>query len=120
LAVMGLSYAHLSVKHTKEGLLLVHGLGKDAAKGNAEQETVISKIADQDVYLRVQVSTGGKCQFAYSLDGTTFLNAGAVFEAAPGRWKGAKLGIFCVRDQITNDAGWADFDWFRVDAPILR
>ena len=32
-----------------------------------------------------------------------------------GRWVGAKIGLFCTRTNITNDAGFADIDWFRVE-----
>jgi beta-xylosidase len=115
LTIMGLSYAHLSLKHTKDGIYLVHAVCKDASKGTPEQESTIAKLEGQEVFLRVQVSAGAQCRFSYSLDGIKFMNAGDIFQAVPGRWKGAKVGIFCVREQTTNDAGWADFDWFRVE-----
>jgi len=35
--------------------------------------------------------------------------------ARPGRWVGAKLGIFCLRNNITNDTGYADIDWIRIE-----
>jgi len=42
-------------------------------------------------------------------------NAGDEFIAAAGRWIGAKVGIFCKRKDQTNDAGYVDFDWFRIE-----
>jgi hypothetical protein len=27
---------------------------------------------------------------------------------------GAKVGLFCTSTTKTNDAGYADFDWFRI------
>ncbi|MBC7652059.1 MAG: hypothetical protein H7101_09955, partial [Deinococcales bacterium] len=33
-----------------------------------------------------------------------------------GKWIGAKVGVFCTRQTQTNDSGFADFDWFRVEA----
>jgi hypothetical protein len=63
----------------------------------------------------VKVSNWGKCSFSYSLDGKSFTETSEEFVAEPGRWIGAKLGIFCSRETTTNDSGYADFDWFRVE-----
>lgn len=116
LTVMGLSYAGLALKSTKEGLWLVHLSCPEADKGKAEKETRITKLANgATVYLRVNVSKGGQCRFSYSLDGKQFTEAGDVFKAEVGRWIGAKVGIFCTRDTQTNDSGYADFDWFRIE-----
>lgn len=32
----------------------------------------------------------------------------------PGRWIGAKVGLFATRPDKTNDSGFADVDWFRI------
>jgi beta-xylosidase len=116
LVVMGLSYAGLVLESKKDGIYLVQILGMDAAKGKRESQKTIAKINDGQVYLRVKVSNGGKCSFSYSLDGKSFTETGEGFVAEPGRWIGAKLGIFCSRETTTNDSGYADFDWFRVEA----
>ena len=115
LAIMGLSYANLALKSKKDGIYLVYSFCKDADKGKAEKETVITKLNSGAIYLRVQVTKGGKCNFYYSVDGTTFTKAGDEFIAEVGRWIGAKVGIFCIRETQINDSGWADFDWFRVE-----
>jgi hypothetical protein len=62
----------------------------------------------------VKVSAEALCQFSYSFDGNTFTDVGEKFVAGAGRWIGAKVGIYCIRDTQTNDAGYANFDWFRV------
>jgi len=115
LAVMGLSYANLALKNKKDGFYLVYSVCKDADKGKAEKETVVMKWNNGEIYLRVQVTKGAKCNFYYSLDGRTFIKAGEEFVAGAGRWIGAKTGIFCTRETETNDSGWGDFDWFRVE-----
>jgi len=112
---MGLSYASLSLKSKKDGIYLVYAVGKNATQGNAEIETVISKISNAEIYLRVIVTKGAKCNFYYSSDGKTFMKAGDEFIAEVGRWIGAKVGLFCIREVQINDSGWADFDWFRID-----
>ena len=115
LAIMGLSYASLSLKSQKDGIYLVCSVCKNATQGNAEIETVISKISNAEIYLRVIVTKGAKCNFYYSSDGKTFRKAGDEFIAEVGRWIGAKVGLFCIREVQINDSGWADFDWFRMD-----
>jgi beta-xylosidase len=114
LTVMGFSYAGLALKSKKDGIYLVHTLCKDAEKGKEEVEKELLKMTDATAYLRVKVTKGGKCQFSYSLDGKTFTNTGEEFTAEVGRWKGAKVGLFCTRQTQINDSGYADVDWFRV------
>ena len=116
LVVMGMSYANLALKSKSDGIYLVYTVCKDAEKGRAETEKILRKINDATVYLRVKLMPSAKCSFSYSLDGKTFIDAGELFEAEAGRWIGAKVGLFCTRETTTNDAGYADFDWFRVEA----
>jgi hypothetical protein len=115
LTVMGLSYAALALKSGKDGIYLVHTVCNDAMKGKEEVEKEVAKLTGPTAYLRVKVAEGGKCRFSYSLDGKSFTEAGNEFTATVGRWKGAKVGIFCTRETVTNDSGYADFDWFRVE-----
>ena len=117
LVVMGFSYAGLAVKSKSDGIYLVHTVCKDAVKGKAEKETIVVKLASPTIYLRVKVTKGAKCSFSYSLDGKTFTTSGDEFTAEVGRWIGAKVGLFCTRETQTNDSGYADFDWFRVEKP---
>jgi len=117
LVVMGLSYAGLALKSKKDGIYLVQTVCKDAGKGKPEKETTLVKMTSSTVYLRVKVTNGGKCNFGYSPDGKTFISAGDEFTAEVGRWIGAKVGLFCTRETQTNDSGWADIDWFRVEKP---
>ena len=118
LVVMGLSYGALYLKNTKSGIELTYGVCQKASEDKPEKETVIDKVKPgEPVFLRVRVSKNAVCQFSYSTDGTDYKLVGETFKAEPGRWIGAKMGIFCSRDTQTNDSGYADFDWFRVEAP---
>jgi beta-xylosidase len=118
LVIMGLSYAGLALKSKKDGVQLVFESCKDAGSGKEEKEKVIMKMNVPTVFFRVKVTKGGKCGFSYSLDGNVFTNAGEEFTAEVGRWKGAKVGLFCTRETQVNDAGYADFDWFRVEPSL--
>ncbi len=115
LVVMGFSYASIGIKSKKDGLYIVHTVCKDAVKNNRETEQVVKKVDAATVYFKVKVSPIGKCRFSYSVDGNTFIETGDEFQAEVGRWKGAKLGLFCTRQTQINDSGYADVDWFRVD-----
>jgi beta-xylosidase len=115
LTVMGMSYAHLSIKNTKDGNYLVYGVCKDAAKGKTEKETVVKKIETAELYLRVKITTGAQCVFSYSMDGKDFTAINETFTAEPGRWIGAKVGLFCTRTSQINDSGFVDVDWFRIE-----
>ncbi|WP_080054329.1 glycoside hydrolase family 43 protein [Spirosoma aerolatum] len=116
LIIMGQSYANLVLRSSKDGLGLVYGVCKKASEGKPEEETVLSRINQHTpVYFRVAVTDGATCQFSYSLDGKSFTKAGDPFQAEVGRWIGAKMGIFCTRTSQSNDSGYADFDWFRVE-----
>jgi beta-xylosidase len=115
LTIMGLSYANIALESKFDGNYLVYTDCKDADKGNAETERIISNVINDQIYLRVSVESGGKCHFSYSLDGSSYINIIREFNAVPGKWIGAKVGIFCTRKSQTNDSGYADFDWFRVE-----
>lgn len=114
LIVMGMSYAGISLRSDKNGISVVYGICKSASQGKAESEKVIAKLPGKEVYFRVTVSKGASCQFSYSLEGKQFIDVGAAFQADKGQWIGAKVGLFATRTSKINDAGYADFDWFRV------
>ncbi|MBA9076355.1 glycoside hydrolase family 43 protein [Rufibacter quisquiliarum] len=114
LVVMGEDYAHLSIVSKKDGLYLTYASALKSHKGTPEKEQILGKLSGNEVQLRVKVSAGAKCQFSYSEDGQNFKQAGEVFTAVPGRWIGAKVGIFATREDKTNDSGFADYDWFRI------
>ena len=115
LIIMGTDYAALSIEKKEKKLQLIFSLCKKADKGTPESCRLITELPDSTCYFRVHVSTGAVCQFSYSTNGKDFTPAGEPFTAMPGRWIGAKVGIFCTRPTQINDAGYADYDWFRVE-----
>lgn len=115
LVVLGSDYAFIGVQKKGGNINVIYTECQQADKGKSENETFIRQINDQTIYLRVKVMNGGVCHFFYSTDGKNFSTIQKTFTAKPGRWVGAKLGIFCLRNNITNDAGFADADWFRIE-----
>lgn len=117
LVIMGQSYAGLYLRSVKDGLELVQVVCLKASEEKPEKIIVLGKFkSGEAVYLRAQVNVNGKCSFSYSLDNQKYTPAGDVFQAEVGRWIGAKIGIFCTRETQINDSGYADFDWFHVEA----
>lgn len=115
LVVMGYDYAYISLTKKGNGVQLSSSVCKEADKGTAEKTELIANVNANDIYFRVQVRKGGICTFSTSFDGNNFNAIGQPFTAQPGRWIGAKVGLFCTRSTKTNDAGFADIDWFRID-----
>lgn len=118
LIVMGESYAALTLAGRAKGLDLVYVTNDDAPSGKPDTERVLRAGAPAEVFLRVTVRRNAVCTFSYSLDGREFITVDETFSATPGRWIGAKTGLFCIRNERTNDAGYADVDWFRVGPPV--
>lgn len=117
LIIMGRSYANLALKSDKGKVSLVYTSCTDAAKGKSEQEVpVLPAIPQQEIHLRVRVEKGAVCKFSYSLDGSTFKAVPGSFQAEEGQWIGAKMGLFAVKKGKSNDSGYTDVDWFRVEA----
>ncbi len=115
LTVMGVSYANIALANKSGENYLVYTVCSKANEGNAEKENIILKTENKTVFLRIAVKQGGICTFSYSMDAKVFTSVGESFQAKMGRWIGAKVGIFCTRKNTTNDSGYADFDWFRIE-----
>jgi beta-xylosidase len=114
LLVMGEDYAYVGLVTKEDGTYLAFSSVKDAHKGTSEDVRLIEKVDPKEVYLRVTVEEGAKCQFSYSTNGKRFKKVRDEFTAIPGRWIGAKVGLFATRETKINDSGYADYDWFRI------
>lgn len=127
LIVMGRDYARLSVQKQGEEFFVTLIDCIDAEPGGAEAEKGVSApipahkysaglhpVYDCEVWLRVKVDKDGVCRFSYSLDGKKYTDIGGAFQALPGKWIGAKLGIYSI-DRGSADRGWIDIDEFIVD-----
>lgn len=115
LIIFGVDYASISLIKKDNALQLVYASCLKADKGAEEEQEVLKPITGNTCWFRVKVGRDAVCRFSYSLDGVQFTDAGKPFTAQPGRWVGAKVGIFCTRNTQINDAGFADYDWFRVN-----
>jgi beta-xylosidase len=115
LLVMGMDYGAVSLVRNNAKLEIKSVTCKQADKAGKEETTETKPVDSSTVYLRVKVSQGAECICSYSLDGSTFSTIGKSFKAREGRWIGAKVGFYALRNGIINDAGSADIDWFRIE-----
>lgn len=116
LVVMGFSYANLAIEKSADGFVLSQNECIDANnKNSVEKQNATVKLPSNEVYLRVKVEKNALCTFSYSLDGKKFETLGSKYTAKSGRWIGAKAGFFCTRPKASNDGGWIDVDYFRVE-----
>jgi beta-xylosidase len=114
LVIMGGDYSSLRVIQKSGELYVSQIICKNADKKGIEKESESVKLNKNTFYLQVKVTTGGVCNFYYSEDGSTFKPIGTPFTAKEGRWIGAKIGFFALRNGVTNDAGNVELDWFRI------
>lgn len=118
LIVFGYDYAWLGLRATADGVQLVQDVRLDAAEKASAQTTVVQPKVDGPVWLRVTITEGKQCRFACSLDGKQFAPAGVTFTAKPGRWVGAKVGLFALGQPDAPATGWGDFHRFEVTPPL--
>ena len=115
LIIHGADYAYLSLVKKADGNYISFSYCSNADKGKEEVLISGDKINGANIYFRVKVGKGAVCEFSYSDDGISFKNIGDKLVAKPGRWVSAKVGLFCTRTVKTNDSGYADVDWFRIE-----
>jgi beta-xylosidase len=117
LIIMGNDYARIYFKSTSSGVQLAFATCTQAEKGTAEHEIILEEVASQTILIKVHVSTDGICSFEYSLDAESFQPVPTLFKALEGKWIGAKIGLFAIRNSQTNDSGYLDADYFRFTKP---
>ncbi len=113
--VLGMDHASICLKRYESRAMIMYKECLQADIGKPATETEITRMSSTQIYLRIVVKKGGQCQFGYSNDGSNFIMLDKTFIAKPGKWIGAKIGMYCIRKNITNDAGFADVDWIRFN-----
>jgi beta-xylosidase len=113
LVITGMNYAYLSITKAGDKDILSVTVCMNADSGGREEVAASKKTSSENVYLRVEVKNGGKCQFSYSEDGKIFISIGKEFMARKGKWTGAKVGLFATAPFQSKKQGFADYDWFR-------
>ena len=108
LILFGSSYAYIGLEKTAAGNQLMFTRCLLAEKNGKEEKQVLAQNVSGAVYLHLTMKAGAIASFAYSTDGVNKTTASTTFIAKPGKWVGAKMGIFCSGERITNDAGFVE------------
>ena len=118
MVVLGLDYAKLSIVMNDGVYVLEKGICKASDKDNPEKTAAVTTLKKPEVWLRVAIDNPAPnqalCKFYYSLDGKEYQEISGDFTPTPGKWTGAKIGLFATSAKKTNDVGYADFDFFRI------
>ena len=120
LVVMGREWAFLAVSNTAGGLEL--GMYEGTYFQGYDKTRLIesTKLQDNSCFLQVQVDENSMCHFFYSYEGQDYHPIGGEFKAVAGVWIGAKVGLFNVNPNMADSEGYADFDWFRIEAHAVK
>ena len=119
LLIFGLDYSFIGIEKTKSGLKIFQAICNDADKGNKEIKTDSVDADNSKIFLNVEVTNNIEnpgfpiCIFSYSVDGEDFKRLGKEFIAKPGKWIGAKVGVFSTSANKNNDS-YTDFDFVKV------
>lgn len=108
LVVFGYAYSWIGLHAGDQGTRLVSVVSSDVRKARTTEVANLGAVKGA-VWLRAKVREGAIVRLSWSTDGTKFHDVGGNFQALPGRWVGAKVGLFA------SGAGQADFDFFRVE-----
>lgn len=115
LMIFGTDYATVYIEKTADGLILKKSICLNADKGTAETTQVLKLLTTNTIHLKSSVSKEGICNFSFSDDGLNFKLIEGNFIAKPGKWVGAKIGLYCSRKIFTNDAGYAVINFFKLE-----
>jgi beta-xylosidase len=115
LVVMGADYGWIGLRKRGDALVLVQVSCIGADAGGTEKEWASVPVTSPNIILRAQVASGAIVRFSYSVDGKSFVGLGSPLTAKPGRWVGAKVGLFALGTGTVAESGYADYDWLRVE-----
>ncbi|MBN2520402.1 MAG: glycoside hydrolase, partial [Bacteroidales bacterium] len=115
LIIMGTDYSYLGIKKSDDIFYLLQVICIDADKNGKENEVRKEIIQNNTMYLSVKVEETAIASFCYSIDGESFKSFGETFNIKPGKWIGAKVGVFCISEEFNENSGFVENDWFRIE-----
>lgn len=96
LIVFGSDYAWIGLEQADGSLRLVVRSLENAAAGGSEREAFTARLTGTRVEVSVLVREGGTFRFSFRSAPGASREAGPAFTARPGRWVGAKVGLFAA------------------------
>ena len=115
LIVFGEDYAWLGIERLGAQRSLVLRAAEQAQEGRPEAVAFSEPWSGAQVTLRLRVAAGAHYRFAVG-EGDKVRDVGPTFQAKPGRWVGAKVGLFAAARTDAAETGSASFARFTVSA----
>jgi len=115
IVMLGADYAGLSIEKTEKGLTISYIENLQADQKNNQQQGSSYPLLNNEIIMEMVLSKGGICRFGFEDMQGNYTAIPSTFVMKPGRWVGAKMGMYMLSRSQTNDAGYADIDWFRVE-----
>jgi beta-xylosidase len=121
--LMGMDYATVRLTDTPDGIMLQYIECENALKGAQEKVLETVPVRSEDVYIKMEVKPEARTEdvpdliarFYYGFDGKHWSElTERPFIGKPGKWIGAKFGLYCNRFAPKNDSGWVQIDWINV------
>jgi beta-xylosidase len=108
LVVFGTDYAWVGVERVQDLRRIVVRAVTNASTTPAETTAASVPVSRDAIMVRVSVGSGARCVFSYSTsaDGRTFTQVDPAFTAKPGRWVGAKVGLFASAPAAARETGY--------------
>jgi beta-xylosidase len=114
IVVMGTDYSYISVTRKDGKLFCSQSICLNADDHGVQNNSNGIELNDNELFLRIEIDTSAVCRFMYSGDGKNFVSIGEPFIAKPGKWIGAKIGLFCVSEYPVDQNDYVDIDWFHI------
>ncbi len=113
IGIFGSDYALLSIRKAAGGYMISMATCMGADSGNGEKLRDSIAVTGPTVDFRVEYGNEDSCRCSYSIGDNIFHPLGSTFKAVPGKWVGAKIGVFSVSETGNGRHGDADIDWVR-------
>ena len=101
---MGRAHAGIGLRKTQFGTQLLLFKSEDR---------ILEETSTNVAMLRVTVGEGGITTFSHAAKDARWIALAETFQAQPGIWIGAKVGLYCLCGNEAAGGGFADFDYFR-------
>ncbi|MFC7619124.1 family 43 glycosylhydrolase [Microlunatus sp. GCM10028923] len=109
LVVLGETYAWIGLELTEDGPRLVCRTG---GASPIEESLVEPQPASASIELQVDWDAEARCRYGFRTDTGSWVPLDTSFQAVPGRWIGAELGLFATAPFGTEPTGTAAFAAF--------
>ncbi|MBU1101860.1 MAG: glycoside hydrolase 43 family protein [Bacteroidetes bacterium] len=110
LVILGSDYSAMEVSNSGSGLKLIKKTFHEKNKKEVIEEII--PLTKNDIFLKIYIKNGAICSFAYSYEGKSYHLIGKEFFAQPGRWVGAKIGLYAISGKAKSKS-YVDVDYIR-------